>query len=165
MSDIAKKSGISRQAVYLHFPTRAELLIAVTYYLDGIHDSEGRLKAARQATTGLERLDAYIEAWIGYLPHIYGTVNALLSMSDVDEAAKKAVDQRMYHVRDACKTTILALEKDGHLQRELGIEQATDMLWTMMSVKAWEQYSFACGWSQEECISRLKYMTRKVLVT
>jgi AcrR family transcriptional regulator len=28
MSDIAKQTGISRQAVYLHFPTRAELLIA-----------------------------------------------------------------------------------------------------------------------------------------
>ncbi|MBT7717936.1 MAG: helix-turn-helix transcriptional regulator, partial [Halieaceae bacterium] len=27
MSDIAKQTGISRQAVYLHFPTRAELLI------------------------------------------------------------------------------------------------------------------------------------------
>ncbi|MBL4878008.1 MAG: helix-turn-helix transcriptional regulator, partial [Hyphomonas sp.] len=26
MSDIAKAAGISRQAVYLHFPTRADLL-------------------------------------------------------------------------------------------------------------------------------------------
>ena len=33
MADIAKAAGISRQAVYLHFPTRAELLVAVTRHL------------------------------------------------------------------------------------------------------------------------------------
>lgn len=30
MTDIAKGAGISRQALYLHFATRAELLIATT---------------------------------------------------------------------------------------------------------------------------------------
>jgi AcrR family transcriptional regulator len=33
MSDIAKAVGISRQALYLHFPTRAALLIATTRHL------------------------------------------------------------------------------------------------------------------------------------
>ena len=34
MSDIAKAAGVSRQAVYLHFPTRAQLLIAAARRLD-----------------------------------------------------------------------------------------------------------------------------------
>ena len=42
MSDIAKQAGISRQAVYLHFPTRSKLLIATTRYLDDIKGIEAR---------------------------------------------------------------------------------------------------------------------------
>ena len=34
MGDIAREAGISRQAVYLHFASRAELLEATTQYLD-----------------------------------------------------------------------------------------------------------------------------------
>ena len=36
MTDIAKRAGITRQALYLHFSTRAELLIATTHYLDAL---------------------------------------------------------------------------------------------------------------------------------
>ena len=60
MSDIAKTAGISRQAVYLHFPTRAELLTATTRYLDEINNADERLMASRNAATGLERLEAFI---------------------------------------------------------------------------------------------------------
>ena len=45
MSDIAKAAGVSRQAVYLHFPSRAELLIAATYLLDDRKGVEERLVA------------------------------------------------------------------------------------------------------------------------
>ena len=34
MTDIAKATGISRQAVYLHFPSRTDLLVAATRYQD-----------------------------------------------------------------------------------------------------------------------------------
>ena len=63
MSDIAKRTGISRQAVYLHFPTRAELLIATTRYIDHVKDIDKRLAKSRSAASGLERLNAYVEAW------------------------------------------------------------------------------------------------------
>ena len=52
MSDIAKKTGISRQAVYLHFPSRADLLIAVTRYIDEANEIDARLAASRSAATG-----------------------------------------------------------------------------------------------------------------
>ena len=33
MSDIAKAVGISRQALYLHYPNRADLLVATTKHI------------------------------------------------------------------------------------------------------------------------------------
>ena len=68
MSDIAKIAGISRQAVYLHFPNRAELLIATTRHLDEVKSVDARLMVSRNAITGLARLEAFIEAWGNYIP-------------------------------------------------------------------------------------------------
>lgn len=164
MSDIAKDAGISRQAVYLHFPTRADLLIAVTYRLDEIYDAAGRLVKPTNAKTGLLRLEAYIEAWFGYLPLIYGVVKAMMDMRDQDDAAKEAYDLRMQHIRNACETTILALKNENQLQEHLTTEVATDILWTMLSIPTWEQYRFQCGWTAQECILRTQLNAKAVLL-
>jgi AcrR family transcriptional regulator len=41
MADVARAAGVSRQAVYLHFTSRASLFVAVVRQMDeqaGIHD-------------------------------------------------------------------------------------------------------------------------------
>ncbi len=110
MSDIAKLAGISRQALYLHYKTRAELLSATTHYLDNIKNSNDRLAPSRAAKTGVERLNAYIEAWGNYIPEVYGIAKALLAMRDTDKAAKDTWDKRMQDMREGCEAAILALD-------------------------------------------------------
>ena len=43
MSDIAKKAGVSRQALYLHFPNRTELFVATTKYMDEVYRVQEKL--------------------------------------------------------------------------------------------------------------------------
>lgn len=164
MTDIAKRAGISRQALYLHFSTRAELLIATTYYLDEVKGSEERLVPSRTAQTGIERLDAFIEAWGSYIPEIYGIAKALLAMKDTDEAAAKAWDERMQDMRQGCEAAISALNSDKMLLPEHTPDQATDILWTMLSVRNWEQLTIECGWPQERYIQTLKSLARRIFV-
>lgn len=165
MSDIAKRAGISRQAVYLHFSTRAELLIATTHYLDRIKGSEQRLEASRTAKSGVERLDAYIDAWGHYIPAIYGAVKALLAMRDSDVEAAEAWDERMRDVRHGCAAAIADLKRDSKLTSDFSEQQAVDILWTMLSVRNWEQLTMECGWSQEKYIENMKSLARRILVT
>ena len=164
MSDIAKRAGISRQALYLHFSTRAELLIATTYYLDELKGSEERLAASRAAQTGIERLDAFIDAWGGYIPEIYGIAKALLAMKDTDEAAAKAWNERMQDMREGCEAAIGALNDDNRLLPAHSPDQATDILWTMLSVRNWEQLTIECGWPQKKYIETLKSLARQLFV-
>jgi len=152
MSDIARAAGISRQAVYLHFPKRADLLIAVTRYLDDVKDVDGRLVKSRSATSGIERLDAFIEAWGNYIPEIYGIAKALLAIKDTDEEADLAWNNRMQAVREGCEAVVRDLARDGQLTKALTKKQAVDMLWTMLSVRNWEQLTVECGWSQKQYI-------------
>lgn len=164
MTDIAKQAGITRQALYLHFSTRADLLIATTLYFDELKGTEKRLAASRSAQSGIERLDAYIGAWGDYIPEIYGIAKALLAMSDTDEAADEAWTKRMQDMKEGCEAAIKALKEDKVLSPDHSVQQATDILWTMLSVRNWEQLTRDCGWSQKKYIENLKSLAHRIFV-
>lgn len=164
MTDIAKQAGISRQALYLHFGKRSALLIATTHYLDEVKGVEKRLAPSRKAQSGIERLDAYIEAWGSYIPEIHGIAKALLAMKDTDEAAAQAWDERMQAMRQGCEAAINSLDGDNVLSPDHSPNQATDILWTMLSVRNWELLTIECGWPQEKYIDTLKSLARRIFV-
>ncbi|MBT5433278.1 MAG: TetR/AcrR family transcriptional regulator [Rhodospirillaceae bacterium] len=165
MSDIAKRARISRQALYLHFETRAKLMIATTFYLDELKGAQGRLLPSRTAKSGVERLDAYIEAWASYLPELHGAARALLAMGDTDDDAKQAWDQRMQDMREGCAAAIAELADDGKLSAGHSTKEATDILWMMLQVRNWELLTTGCGWSQQTYVANLKTMARRLFVS
>ena len=118
MADIAKKTGVSRQAVYLHFSSRTDLLVAATRYLDEKLDVDERLAPSQAATSGVERLALYIDCWGHYIPEIYGVGKALMLARDTDEAAAAAWDDRMAAMRDGCRAAIDALHADKMLESD-----------------------------------------------
>ncbi|RMA42931.1 TetR/AcrR family transcriptional regulator [Rhodophyticola porphyridii] len=164
MSDIARAAGISRQALYLHFPNRADLLIAATRYLDEISDTDTKLAASRSARRGTERLDAYIEAWGNHIPEVYGVARALLAMRDSDAEAATAWTNRMAAMREGCEAAVWMLARDRDLNPRYGEDQATDLLWTLLSVRGWELLRLECGWSQEAYVAEMKVVARAVLL-
>lgn len=150
MSDIATAVGISRQALYLHYPTRAELLIATTKHIDKVKKVNQRLELSRAAGSGIERLHFFIKAWGGYIPEIHGISVALRNMRENDKAAAEAWDERMQAVRHGCQAAVRAIEKDGKLKSDLSEQVATDILWTLLTVENWERLVLDCTWSQSE---------------
>jgi AcrR family transcriptional regulator len=164
MGDIAKAAGISRQAVYLHFASRAELLVAATRHLDEVLDVNRRLAPSRAASTGVKRLELYIEAWGRYIPEIYGVAKALLLAKDTDDAAAAAWNDRMLAMRDGCHAAIEALHADGNLAPEWTPEAATDTLWTMLLVPNWENLTLECGWTTQQYVRWMKALAKRTFV-
>ncbi|USG60591.1 TetR/AcrR family transcriptional regulator [Sneathiella marina] len=164
MTDIAKQAGISRQAVYLHFDNRADLLIAATLYLDELKGSDDRLVPSRTAKSGVERLDAFVEGWANYIPEIFGIGKALMAMKEDDEAAAAAWNQRMQDMREGCEAAILALQHDKQLRPGFSADDATDILWTLLSIRNWEQLRIDCGWSQEQYIQATLKTARRLFI-
>lgn len=163
MSDIAREAGISRQAVYLHFPTRADLLIATARYVDEVYEIDKRLAKSRNANRGKERLSAFIEAWGNYLPCVDCMASAFLAMPD-DDDAMAAWNDRMAAVRHGCLAAIEALAADGDLSSSYTVEQATDILWMLLSIQNWQLLTVKCGWSQVDYVSHILEIARNVLV-
>ena len=109
MSDIARATGISRQAVYLHFPSRTDLLVAATRYQDRQNNVDAALAPSRGARSGAERLDAFVTAWGNYIPKIYGVARAIMAVTDTDAEAAAAWNTRMQDMREGCAAAITAL--------------------------------------------------------
>src|SRR5512135_1047982 len=78
ISDIARAAGVSRQAVYLHFSNRTELLVATARYADEVYGLDQQLQPLQATTSGISALRIYLEFWAGYIPSIYGLARALL---------------------------------------------------------------------------------------
>lgn len=164
MTDIAKAVGISRQALYLHFPTRAELLIATTRHIDSVKNVDARMAESKAATSGREQLLSFISAWGGYIPEIHGMSVALRNMRDSDTEAAAAWDDRMQAVRRGCAAAVGALAADKMLRPDLNEEVATDLLWTALSVENWERLVRDCGWSQTDYASQIKRLAETALL-
>jgi len=165
MADIAKLAGISRQALYLHYANRSELLIATTKFIDEEKNVNLRLEPSRTAQDGARRLDYYIEAWGNYIPEIYGVARALIAMQDSDEAADSAWKNRMDAMRQGCEEAVKALGDDQILNTDYSQKEATDILWTLLSVQNWEHLTLDCAWSQENYIKMTKILARRMLLS
>ena len=156
MADVARAAGISRQAVYLHFPNRAELLSAVTRHVDTVKDVDGRLAASRAAATGRDRLAAFVAAWGNYIPEIQGIARALQAMRDSDAEARAAWDDRMEAVRQGCAAAVSALARDGDLRPGLDEATATDLLCALLTVETWRHLRQGCGWDQDAYVEAMQ---------
>lgn len=165
MSDIAKKAGVSRQALYLHFPNRTELFIATTKYQDeefGIHDWLAKTRAAQN---GINRLLSYVDAWGNHIPKIFGVAKTLMVMKETDADAATAWAERMQDMREGCAAAVAALGDDGVLRPDLDQQYATDILWTLLSISNWEQLTLTCGWSQAQYITEIKEVALRGLTS
>jgi AcrR family transcriptional regulator len=164
MRDVAEAAGVSRQAVYDHFGSRAELMVATARYGDEVRGLEKRLAGYRAATGGVERLEAFVEFWGNYIPEIYGIARALLAARETDKAVAAAWDDRMRVVQEACHDIVGRLRRDGMLAPGWSLDEAGEMLWTMLSIGNWENLTLERGWPVSLYVARMKELTRRAFV-
>ena len=164
MSKIAKEAGVSRQALYLHFDSRVELMIATVQYVDELKGLNERLKLFYDAKTGIELLEACVDVWGNYIPEIYGLAKALLNTRDTDKDTDIAWNGCMSHLRDVCKKTIEVLDKEKSLSPEWNQKEAIEMFWTIVSIQNWEQLTIECNWTNEQYIQRMKLLLKNTFI-
>lgn len=164
MSDVAKAAKISRQALYLHFPNRADLLIATVRHVDQIKKVEERFAKSRATIDGRPKLAAWIDDCGNYIPEIHSVARALLAMRDTDVEARAAWEDRMTALHHGCEAVAAALAAEGILRPTLTKTEAADLLFTLVSIQSWEALCLHAEWSQERYIAVLKETAENALL-
>lgn len=165
MAEIARASGISRQALYLHFTSRTELLITTTHYVDEVKGLEPRLQEVESAGSGVEMMRLCIKIWGNYIPEIYGVAKALMMSKDNDEAAAAAWTDIMGCLHDLCGQIVQALAKEKKLSPKWTQKHATDFIWAMISIQNWEQLTKERGWTNDKYIAYLTQAVTTALIS
>jgi hypothetical protein len=67
-------------------------------------------------------------------------------------------------VRESCRVAIEALHRDGMLAPEWSRDEAVDLMWTMLSIRNWEQLTIECGWPRDRYIGRMQELLKRAFV-
>jgi AcrR family transcriptional regulator len=164
LEDVGREAGCSRQAVYLHFGSRASLLVALVERID---EQGGVLEAARSwhapEMDAVARLETFLAWWSEYLPKIRPVAQALLAERAFDDAADAAWQNRMAALHNGARFLVDRLAKENALAPAWKPAEAADWLWALISVQLYETLAER-GWSHRRYVDRLRRVVRAALL-
>jgi AcrR family transcriptional regulator len=147
MAQIAKAARMSRQAVYLHFADRGDLLVAMVRYQDEIRGLEAEIRKIREAPSGIEAMRRMVSLQARTNPEIWAPARTLDAVRRTDAAAERSWQDRLQHRLGGCREIMRRVEQDGHLRPGLDVDAAADLLWTITSLRMWEDLVLQRRWS------------------
>src|SRR3989442_1651611 len=95
LEQVAAAAGVSRQAVYLHFGSRTQLLLELVRYLADAYRMPERVQAIMAMESATAVLDGIVDLHAELNGQILVAANALDVARRGDAAAAKAWDDRM----------------------------------------------------------------------
>lgn len=164
MSDVARDAGISRQAVYLHFGDRTELLLEVSRQADRGARTPARQRRVDQAATARQALREAIAVQADIKPRLRGIATALDTLRRTDDAANAAWQEREQARLDRCRDVVRRLETEAELAPEYSVEDAAQLLWAVTSQRVWDDLVVDQGWTQARYRARLTKLLDDALV-
>jgi AcrR family transcriptional regulator len=150
MAQIAKAARVSRQAVYLHFADRAAVMVAVARHLDERLGLPADIQRMIDAPTGAAMLEASVSIQARRNPSVWAVARTLDAVRRTDAAAERAWQDRLNSRLEGCRAIVARLQAEGNLRRGLDPAVAADLLWTITSLRMWEDLVLGRGWSAQQ---------------
>ena len=138
MSHVARAVGISRQAVYLHFPSRAALLLALVEHVDAHENLAEEIVRVETAPDGAGQVRAWAEMQARRNPRIATLARALDQARREDEAAAVAWRDRSQNRVRGATAIVQRLRADGRVHRDWSTDDAAALLWELVSFRVWD---------------------------
>jgi AcrR family transcriptional regulator len=148
---VAKKAGVSRQAIYLHFQSKAELLTALHLHIFAT-DVAPVLERhpITDETTGLDVLDATIAVDAEVAAKVW-RIHEALTMArrqhpEVEATLRPRENERYDDLLDLGRR----LERDGALPPQIPVGTFADMLWGLLNIGTYKNLVIERSWSLDQ---------------
>ncbi len=148
---VAKKAGVSRQAIYLHFPSKVELLTDLHVHIfatDVVPALERH--PVTDAMTAWEAIDATIAVDVEVADKVW-RIHEALTMArrqhpEVDQTLRPREKERY----DELLGLGHRLEREGGLPPEIGVGMFADLLWGLLNVGTYRSLVVERDWSLDQ---------------
>jgi AcrR family transcriptional regulator len=146
MAEVAAAAKLTRQALYLHFPTRTELLVATIDHVSRTFGAQDIFKVDESASPR-DQLEGNLRAAAAYAERSHGVAQALDLARHSDEAARTAWDDRMAQRRKKMREMMRRIDEEGELAEGWTAERAADALWAVGLPATYGELVGGRGWS------------------
>jgi AcrR family transcriptional regulator len=146
MAEIAAAARVSRQAVYLHFSDRAVLMLALVRHADVKGGLAEELRKIRDAPDALAALREMVALQARMNPKIWAVARSLEAVRRTDKAAERGWQDRLQHRLEGARQLIARLQQEGRLRPGLDPAAAADLLWSVTSLRTWEDLVLERKW-------------------
>jgi AcrR family transcriptional regulator len=150
MAQIAKAARLSRQALYLHFADRADLMVALARHVNESLGLPAEIQRIMNTHTGMGMIEAFVSMQARGNPAVWAVARAIDAVRRTDAAAARAWQSRLKSRLEGCRAIVSRLKTEGSLRPELDPSIAADLLWTMTSLRMWEDLVLEREWSPEQ---------------
>lgn len=144
---VARRAGVSRQAIYLHFSSKADLVAALHQRINeqDVAPAMARVWTRRTARSGL---DTFVAASAEAIPRILNIADALAPpRQDPDLTATWETPKEGRYAD--CLRMGEWLERDGVLAAGVKARDAADVLWMMASMPSYALLVVQRGWTPQ----------------
>jgi len=164
MSDIATAAGVTRQLLYFHFDSRSALLIELSRLID-VEARTPQLQATIDtAPDAVAALRTAVQVQATIKPKLYGVATGLDLLRPVDDGAAAACREREEARLGRCRAVVDRLAAEGRLAPDWTPESAAELLWSMTSMRTWEDLVHRAGWTGAEWAQRTTAALEAALV-
>ena len=150
MSAIAKAAGLSRQALYLTFKNKAELLIAVLRFADGQRGIVEEQARIRRAASGRDAIRAIVDRQARLSPAYKQLADAFELLRRQDAEAEEAWQDRQRDRLEGCRVVAARLFAEGVLRPNLDVETAANLIWSTTSSTMWDDLVIKRNWTADD---------------
>lgn len=150
LGQIARAARLSRQSIYLHFADRADLLIALVRYVDELRGLSEKLHKIDEAPSGIAAMREMVALQASDNPGLWPIARVFDAVRRSDPAVERSWQDRLTNRLSLCRTVVARLQQENALRPGLEPAPAADLLWTITSLRMWEDLVIQRGWSPED---------------
>jgi AcrR family transcriptional regulator len=164
LAAVADRAGVSRRALYLHFPSRSDLLTALYRHLGETEDLAASLAKVWDREDAVSALDEWAHHIARSHPRIL-TINRVIERArSTDEDAAELWQLTMRNWLTSCRRLANWLDEENKLAEPWTPSTAADMLWALMSWDVTERLIVDRRWSRKAYGSHYAAMLRATFV-
>ncbi len=140
MGAVAKAADVSRQAVYLHFADRAQLLVELTEVIDKESDLDRWVDAMQGAPSASAAVQLWAEMQVERNPRLVPLGRALDAERSNDTASAAAWRNRLTNRLGFARVLVGRLAEEGKLHPSWDREHAALLLAELTSFRVWDDF-------------------------
>lgn len=144
---VAKKAGVSRQAVYLHFSSKAQLLSALHLHIFATDVAPAiERHPVTDATPALEVLDAMVAAEVEVAATVWRIHEAFTMARRQHPEVEETLRPREQEHYGAVLNLGCRLEREGVLPPNIDVDTFADTLWGLLNIGTYRSLVLERGW-------------------